>query len=127
MLALLCGWQSACAATGTIAWGNPARAAIYAPPAQACAPQAAPGAVITVKPAGERKTVREERDGKVGPDDVVTTTTTEPAFAPAVEPVPVQESRGAAISAGGKSLLGSLFGALKAIGCVATLGAACGL
>jgi hypothetical protein len=108
-----------CAATGTIAWGEHAKASLYA------CPVASPGPTqATLKPVGERTVVTQTFDDKLGfkPQLEETTTVTEPAYPPEQKPVPLAESHGAKVSEGGKNLL--LLG-LKAIGCVATLGTLC--
>lgn len=105
-----------CASSMTVAFGKDARAAIYTPPV---CPPSQPAQAI-----GTKTTKVVERDGKVGPDDVVTRVTTEPVLAP--QPVPVQESKGAALSEAGGKVLGGAFNILKVIGCVATLGTVCG-
>lgn len=99
----------------TFAVGEHARAAIAQP--QACAPLTAG---VAVKGNGDRlykTTVTEDRDGKVGPDDVTTTTTTEPAFAPEAAQVPLHEAQGAKVSETGAGVLGTIgslaLGALK--------------
>ncbi len=93
-LAFLAG---GCAATATIALGEHARAAIAQP---------------VCLPLGERTVVTVDRDGKVGPDDVVTTTVTEPA-----PPPPAHEAQGAKISetAGGvlRTALGFVWSGVK--------------
>jgi hypothetical protein len=126
-VAVLAFTLGGCASTFTVAFGEHSVARLNSPQA-VCPTNSATVGSLAVAPAvlGTKKTVREERDGKVGPDDVVTVTTTEPVLAPVPEPVPAAESRGAKISSAGKSVLGSLFGVLRAVGCIGTLGALCG-
>lgn len=110
---------SGCAATGTVAFGEHSVARISCPT----------GAITQTAPQviGTKRTETEVRDGKVGPDDVTKTITTEPALAPVPEQAPLHESQGAKVSAEGAGLVSKLFWALKAIGCVATVGTVCGL
>lgn len=108
LLALVSLAGTGCAATLTTAWGEDAAARLFAPPG-ACA--AAPQAVA----AGTRTTVVEDRDGKLGPDDVVTTTTTEPAFAPAAVPKPLAESLGSKVSETGGGVIRTALGFLGGV------------
>jgi len=91
---------SGCAATGTIAIGEHARAAIAQP--ASCPPGPSEGI-------GTRTTVTEAREGQLGPDNVTTTTTTEPAFE---AQAPLQQASGAKVSETAGGVLKSLFGIL---------------
>lgn len=103
-----------CAATGTIAFGEDARAAVYYP--KACPPTAPVGPVSL----GERTTVTREYDDKIGlkPQLESETTVTEPMLAPPPEQdPPAQMTRGGDIgkTTGGifKSLGALVWGAVK--------------
>lgn len=100
---------SGCAATLTTAWGEDAAARLFAPPGASCEAAPAQGA------AGSRTTVVEDREGKLGPDDVVTTTTTEPAFAPAAAPKPLAEALGSKVSETGGGVIRTALGFLGGV------------
>lgn len=108
LLALVSLAGTGCAATLTTAWGEDAAARLFAPPGATC--EAAPRVA-----AGTRTTVVEDREGKLGPDDVVKTTTTEPAFAPEQETAPLAESKGSKVSEGGAGIIRTAIGFLGGV------------
>ena len=105
---------SGCAGTLTFAVGEHARAAIAQP--ATCAPTGTPAAPQVL---GTRTTTVEAREGKLGPDNVTTTTTSEPALAPVPEQAPLHVAEGAKVSetAGGvlKTALGVLGGLARGL------------
>ena len=105
---------SSCAATGTVAFGADANARLFPPPVACPTTNSAPiGTGVVV---GTKVTKTEDREGKIGPDNVVTTTTTEPAFAPSMsDATPLAESHGAAISETGGGVLKTVFGFLGGV------------
>lgn len=100
---------SSCAASGTVAFGADASAAIYAPPV---CPPSRPQVAL-----GERTIVREVLNDQIGfkPQIKERITTKEPALEAQPEPVPVQESRGAAISETGGGVIRTAFGFLGGV------------
>ena len=105
LVALVCCALCSCAASGTIAFGEHASAALYAPPV--CPPQALAAAPL-------KTTVVQTYEDKIGfkPQLVATTTTTEPALP---ESQPLAESTGAEVSESSGGLIRTAFGVLGSI------------
>lgn len=90
----------------TFAVGEHARAAIAQPATCAPTSPAAPQVL------GTRTTKVEAREGKLGPDNVTTTTTSEPALAPAPEQAPLHVAEGAKVSETAGGVLRTALGVL---------------